>query len=380
MPEENDAQERSQEPTEKRKQESKEKGQIARSKDLNTFVMLFINSLILYFVGKLAFYQLSEFMQTIFTFSSQDVLLTEQVYSKFVLGLKAFTLILLPLLFVAILFVLITPSLFGGWNFSKESIKFQFKKINPFSGLKRMVSMKSFAEFFKSILKFLLILAFGLSYIVWQQENILNLAQLPLHSAIYQGMIILIFGFVFMMFAMLIIMAIDIPLQQWEHNKQLKMTFQEIKDERKQTDGSPEVKKRIQEVRQSIMSQRLKQDLPNADVIITNPTHYAVAIQYNKQNNQAPIVIAKGKDWMAQQIKKLAKEYNIAVISQPPLARALFHTTEMQMEIPAGLYIAVAKVLAYIYQLRRFEKGYTAKPKALNPLGLPSEYEEYMWG
>jgi len=183
-------------------------------------------------------------------------------------------------------------------------------------------------------------------------DDLLRLGTEPVLTALPEVGSLLGWSFVMLSCAMILIAAIDVPFQLWDHTKQLKMTRQEIKDEYKETDGNPELKRSIREKQQALADARMMEEVPKADVIVTNPTHFAVALKYDQDRSVAPIVVAKGKDLVALKIRAIAVEHDVPILSAPPLSRALFYSTELNDEIPAGLYLAVAQVLAYIYKLR----------------------------
>jgi len=178
--------------------------------------------------------------------------------------------------------------------------------------------------------------------------------------------------------ALILVALIDVPFQLWQHTKQLKMTKQEIKDESKETDGRPEVKQRIRALQQEMSQRRMMEAVPDADVIITNPTHYAVALRYDQFNNKAPVVVAKGADLIAANIRSIAEHNNVAIVSAPPLARAIFASTEIDQEIPGGLYVAVATILTYVYQLRTAQASGGFPPDTPDDLPIPDELKDVL--
>jgi flagellar biosynthetic protein FlhB len=279
---------------------------------------------------------------------------------------------LVPLLIVIFLVSLAAPILLGGWVFSAQVLQPKFSRLNLFKGLKRMVSLKNFVEMIKSFFKFVLVATVAILVLKMEVPILLGLAHAPIETAISSGALIVVKCFLWVSASLLLIALVDVPFQLYEHNKGLKMTKQELRDEYKETEGKPEIKNAIRRAQQEISRRRMMAELPKANVVLTNPTHYAVAIVYKEKGSKAPVVIAKGKDLIALQINKLAREHDIPIISIPPLARALYFSTKLNKEIPRGLYVAVAQVLAYVFQLRD-KKRYDHKPDILQNVPIPPE-------
>jgi flagellar biosynthetic protein FlhB len=251
----------------------------------------------------------------------------------------------------------------GGIRFSVEAAMPKASKLNPLSGIKRMFGMQSWVELLKSILKVSLVAGMAFYLVNASKVDLFQLSLDVFPQNIFHALDILL-NFVFLIScSLLIVVAIDIPFQIWQHSNQLKMTKQEVKDEYKETEGKPEVKGRIRMLQREAAQRRMMADVPQADVIITNPEHFSVALRYKQNTDKAPIVVAKGIDHMAMKIREVAREHDIAIIAAPPLARALYHTTELEQEIPDGLFIAVAQVLAYIFQLKQYRKRGGQRPK-----------------
>jgi flagellar biosynthetic protein FlhB len=353
-------------------QESRDKGQVSRSKDFNATVILLFTSLGFLMFGQQFANHLITMMRKSFEFNS-DLLTTtsvamEHFYFLSQYGIKA----VLPILIVIFLLSLAAPLIIGGWIFSKDAVSPKMSRLNPIKGMSRMVSINGLVEMIKSMLKLLLI--GGVSILVLKMEIplLLALGNAPLEQAISEGTHILIKSFALISSSLIIISLIDVPFQLYQHHKALKMTKQELRDEYKDTEGKPEVKSAIRRAQHEMARRRMMAEVPNADVILTNPTHYAVAISYKNKNRKAPVVVAKGKDLIAFQINNEAKKNNVPIICVPPLARAIYFSTKLNKEIPKGLYIAVAQVLAYIFHLSDRQK-YDHKPTLLQDVPIPSE-------
>ncbi|MDH5484938.1 MAG: flagellar biosynthesis protein FlhB, partial [Gammaproteobacteria bacterium] len=281
-----------------------------------------------------------------------------------------------PFLGLSLVAALMAPITIGGWAFSFEALQPKFSKLNPVKGLKRIFSAKGLMEMIKAMGKFILVAAIAVSLIRAQSTEFLQLGNESLDAALAHAGNLLAFAFLIVTIALVIIAGIDVPFQIWDHTKQMRMTLQEIKDEMKDTEGKPEVRARIRQLQREMAQARMIDAVPDADVVVTNPTHYAVALKYDPKNMRAPRVLAMGVDLVAANIRRIAEENKILLVETPPLARALYHSTEVGHEIPQGLYVAVAQVLAYVYQLKKVQKNGGRKPSRPKPK-LPDEYRKY---
>ncbi|KTD65676.1 flagellar biosynthesis protein FlhB [Legionella spiritensis] len=372
MAEQEQAQEKTEQPSPKRLKEAREKGQVARSKDFNaTLILLFAGGGFLIF-GRYLATQLTTMMRQAFEFDSTLLTSTKGTFQSCYLVVKTGFIAVLPLLLVILLLSIAAPLLMGGWVFSSESLQPKLSRLSPLKGLKRMVSLKGFVEMVKALAKFILVALVAIGVLKWQVPALMALASYPLPSALSEGVGMVGVAFLVISASLIVIAALDVPFQWHEHNKQLKMTKQEMKDEYKETEGKPEVKSQIRRTQQEIARRRMMSEVPKADVVLTNPTHYAVAITYKQHGSRAPVVIAKGQDLIALQINRVAKASDVPILSLPPLARALYYSTDLNEEIPRGLYVAVAQVLAYIFQLHD-KTGYEVSPGMLRDLPIPDD-------
>ena len=280
---------------------------------------------------------------------------------------------LLPLFLLLLIAAIFGPALLGGWNLTFKAIAPKASRINPASGLTRMFGPKALMELFKAIAKVVVVATVAALVLGINIESILSIHKEATLVAMTHAVTLVAWAFLLMAAAMLLITAIDIPFQIRQHTQKLRMTLQQVKDEMKDTDGRPEVKQKIRQLQQQMASNRMMQDLPQADVVITNPNHYAVALRYDQSQEAAPVLLAKGADLLALRIREVAGENEIPIVSSPALARAIFFNTGIGEEIPAGLYIAVAQVLAYIFQLRQYARGGVKKPKLNDKLEIPTE-------
>lgn len=372
MAEEEQAQEKTEQPSAKRLKESREKGQVARSKDLNAMLILLFSGCGFLMFGHYLSSQFMTMMRFAFEFDSNDFSTPQSISNTFYMVMKTGVYAAMPLFVIILLLSIAAPLLMGGWVFSGESLRPQLSRLSLFKGLKRMVSLKGLVEMVKALAKFLLVASVSVLVLKWKLPDLLGLAKLPLNSAISEGIGIVAMLFVIISASLIVIAALDVPFQLYEHNKQLKMTKMELKDEYKETEGKPEVKSHIRRMQHDIARRRMMSEIPKADVVLTNPTHFAVAISYKKSGNRAPMVVAKGKDLVALQINRVAKGCDIPILSVPPLTRAIYFSTDLNKEIPRGLYVAVAQVLAYIFQLRD-KKNYETSPVILSNLPIPDD-------
>ena len=365
--------EKTEQPSPKRLKEAREKGQVARSKDFNMTVSLLFTAVGFLTFGQQLSSQLALMMRHAFEFDAQSLITpTATLERLFFLGKIGFWSVF-PVLIVIFLISLAAPLILGGWVFSSQVFQPNFARLNVLKGLKRMVSLKNFMEMIKSFFKFAIVAVVAILVLKSNFPILLALAHAPIETAIASGSLIVIKCFLWVSSSLLIIALFDVPFQLYTHNKSLRMTKQELRDEYKDTEGKPEVKNAIRRAQQEIARRRMMAELPKANVILTNPTHYAVAIAYKEKDIKAPVLVAKGKDLIAFQINKVAKEHDIPIISVPPLARALYFSTKLNAEIPRGLYVAVAQVLAYVFQLRD-KKRYDYKPAVLQDVPIPPEF------
>lgn len=356
MAENADGSEKSEEPTQKKLDDARDKGQVPRSKELTTLLMTLSAAIFLLMYGGVM-------MQGFINLATQGLSFNRDVAFD---ELKLFDLIIAivmdgiyliaPFILVMVIVALISPTLLGGWSFSAKAIAPKASKLNPASGIKRMFSANALLELFKALAKFSLVISMATYFLYFAFDEVLGLGVEPLQFAMAHAGSLIVQAFIFITLSLLVIAIIDVPFQLWQHNKQLKMTKQEVKEEHKQQEGNPEVKGRIRQVQREMSQRRMMQKVPEADVIITNPTHFAVALKYDPESMREPLVIAMGSDFMAAQIRTIAKDNNITIVEAPPLARALYYNAELDRPIPYDLFKAVASVLAYVYQLKESGK------------------------
>lgn len=352
MAENSDGTEKSEEPTAKRIEEARKKGQIPRSKELTTVLMTLSAAVFLLMYGGVMIQDVIQIMNKGLSFQ-RDIAFDEQKLFGLIISIVQDSIyMVLPFILLMVLIALIAPTLLGGWSFSAKAMAPKFSKLNPVSGIKRMFSATALLELFKALAKFTLVISMAVFFMYTVFGEILGLGIEPLKLAMAHSGELIIKAFIFVSLSLLVVAAIDVPFQLWNHNRQLKMTKQEVKEEFKQQEGNPEVKGRIRQVQREMSQRRMMQKVPEADVVITNPTHYAVALKYDPESMNEPVVLAMGVDFMAAQIRTIAQENQISIIEAPPLARALYYNAEVDKPIPYDLFRAVASVLAYVYQLK----------------------------
>ncbi len=375
MAEEDQGQEKTEQPTEKRINDAREKGQVPRSREFTTVIVLIASAVTLMFIGGNMINAVAEVMEKSFTLTRKELFDPVAILHHMVFSLETIAFDIGTFLAVTIVAALAAPASIGGWNFSSQAMAPKGERLSPLKGLKRMFGPQGLVELLKALGKFLLIGTISIIVLWSLRDRLLTLGLQEVDVAMSSLGDIVLWVFLIISASLMLIAAIDVPFQHWNHNRQLKMTKQELKDESKETEGNPEVKGRVRRLQVELSQQRMMQDVPDADVIITNPTHYAVALKYDQVGDGAPYVIAKGSDLIAQQIRLVADANDVPILSAPPLTRAIYFSTELGQEIPTGLYIAVAQVLAFVFQLRRYHNRGGNKP-TLNTedLPIPEEY------
>jgi len=351
------SEEREEEPTAKRLEKGREDGQVARSQELGVAAMMIGVAFFLYLFGSYIIADLTKVFASGFTFDRKAVFDTSLLVPAF--GIQAVNsfIVVVPIFVLAVIIAIASAGVMGGYLFSLKSLAPKASKINPMAGLKRMFGMKAVVDLSKALSKFALI-ALVLYLVVSANFPMLTkLGFMDLEPALAEAGRIIAFGTVLVTLTLIVAAAIDIPYQLHTFNKQMKMTKQEVKDEMKDTEGRPEVKAQIRRKQREIATGMMMSAIADADVVIVNPEHFAVALSYDPSKNGAPIMVAKGADLLAQAIRERAKEEGVPLFSSPVLARSIFYTTEIDQSVPESLYYAVAQVIAYIFNLNSFERG-----------------------
>lgn len=368
MAENADGTEKSEEPTEKKIREAREKGQIPRSRELTSLAMTLGAAIFLMFYGGQMMQDFSKIGIDGLSFDRVHAFDEKMLWNR-VLGMVVDAIFLtLPFLFLMILIAITAPALLGGWNFSSQAMAPKLSKLNPISGIKRMFSLNALMELLKAFGKFALVSAVAIYFLYVSYYEVLGLGTEPLKLALAHAGEIIVEAFIFVSLSLIVIAAIDVPFQVHQHTEQLKMTKQEVKEEFKNTEGNPEIKGRIRQMQRQMSQQRMMQSVPEADVVVTNPTHYAVALKYDPESMAEPVVLALGVDFIAAQIRTLAKEHDVPLVEAPPLARALYYNAEIDQPIPYELFRSVALVLSYVYQLK---EGKSVKATDFSDIAIP---------
>lgn len=367
---EESGQEKTEEPTAKRLEEAREKGQVPRSRELTTVLVMMLSAVTLFFVGENIVADLGEVMALSFSLTRKQLFDTDVMVNTFIQSVEIMAFDVGIFLAVTLVAALAAPALIGGWNFSGEAMAPKGERMSPLKGLKRIFGPQGLIELAKALGKFILVGAISTAILWGIRDQLLTLGRQEVEVAMADLGYLTLWVFLAITASLILIALIDVPFQLWNHTRQLRMTKQEVKDEMKDSEGNPEVKGRIRRMQVQLSQQRMMQDIPSADVVITNPTHYAVALKYDQTKSGAPVVVAKGADLISQQIRMVAEHNEVPILSAPPLTRAVYYSTEIGDEIPSGLYIAVAQVLAFVFQLRRYRKQGGNKPH-LNTEDLP---------
>ncbi len=345
-------QEKTEQATPKRLDDARKKGQIPRSRELTMAAVTMTGALVLYTNSAGLGSTIRDMMVSSLRFDQRALedprFMTEALSRAALMALQACT----PLFAALVAVSIISAMAIGGWIFSAAPMAFKGERISPIAGLGRMFSLNSLVEVVKGLAKASLIGGFALVFLLGSMHTILGLSDQPLSAALGTSLSLVLFTLALGSAALLIIGGLDAPYQLWSHARQLKMTRKEVEDELKETEGRPEVRSRVRALQQEIARRRMLADVPQADVIVTNPTHFAVALRYDDSRMRAPVVLAKGTDETAAKIREIGAEHRVALFESPLLARALYWTTEIGGEIPGPLYLAVAQVLTYVYRLK----------------------------
>lgn len=374
MSQQDSGQERTEQPTEKRLKESREKGQVPRSRELNTMVGMLASVLGLFAFGGYMGEKLMKLIRMDLQLDHRQVFDKAAIIDTLAVSTFAALKLLAPFFLLMMIAAFIGPLLMSGWSFSAKALMPKLDKLNPLKGLKRVFGVQGLVELLKALAKFLLLGSVALLFLQMFSERYIILGQAPVLQGIQSGMSLILQVFLVLALTLGLVAVADVPYQKWTHIKKLRMTVQEVKQESKETEGNPEVRGKVRSLQQQMSQRRMLQEVPDADVIIVNPTHFSVALRYDDRNQQAPRVVAKGVDFLALKVREIATANNVPIFSAPLLARALYHHTEIDQEIPGELYLAVAQILAYVYQLENSIRGQGQAPDRPTDLPVPEEF------
>ncbi|MBZ5789997.1 flagellar biosynthesis protein FlhB [Burkholderia sp. D-99] len=362
--------------TPRRREKAREEGQVARSRELASFALLAAGFYGAWLLAGPSGGHLQAMLRGAFTFDRATAFDTNRMLSAAgSASLEGFA-ALLPLLALTGVAALLAPMALGGWLISQKTFELKFDRLNPISGLGRIFSIQGPIQLGMSLAKTLVVGGIG-GVAIWRsKDELLGLATQPLGVALPDALHLVAVCCGTTVAGMLVVAALDVPYQIWQYNKKLRMTKEEVKREHRENEGDPHVKGRIRQQQRAIARRRMMAAVPKADVVVTNPTHFAVALQYTDGEMRAPKVVAKGVNLVAARIRELAAEHNVPLLEAPPLARALYHNVELEREIPGSLYSAVAEVLAWVYQLKRFRSEGGAFPAMPVDLAVPADLDK----
>ena len=374
MSEDSDA-EKTEAASPKRLEQAREEGDVPRSREVATFTVLMASGCCLWFAGDAIVRRLTAVMVSGLTLDREQILNPDAMMLRIGYDVGSVLLTCLPYALAIMLVALASPVLVGGWLFSSKAFTPNFGKLNPIRGLGNMFSKNALVELLKAIAKTLVVGVVAWMVMQHQKDAVLGLSVESLRAGSAHLISLLITAFLLIVGALGLIAAIDGPYQMWHYANKMKMSLQEVKQEAKESDGNPQIKAKIRQMQHEMSRRRMMADVPTADVVVTNPTHYAVALKYGENSRGAPQVVAKGIDEVAAKIRELAGEHKVAILEAPALARALYKHTDIGDEIPEALYGAVAEVLAYVFQLRSYGSGHGQRPDKPKTLDVPPELD-----
>lgn len=367
--------ERTEPASERRLEQAREDGDVPRSRELATCTVLMGGGIGLWMFGESMMRQMSTMLVKGLSLERAMVYDMDLLYAHIIGSVGQLAMTFVPLAALLLIIAICSPMLIGGWLFSVKSIQPNFSRMNPISGLGRLVSSTSLVELGKAIGKTIIVGAVAWIVISNQFNAVMALTTEPLETGSAHLADLMLTGFISITGGLVIIALIDAPYQMWHYANKLKMTREELRQESKESDGNPEIKSKIRQLQREMAKRRMMSEVPTADVVVTNPTHFAVALKYTEGGMRAPVVVAKGADEIAAKIRELAKEHNVPLLEAPPLARALYRHAELGDEIPEKLYTAVAEVLAYVFQLRMYKERGGQAPDAPTELEVPPELD-----
>ncbi|MGV8900050.1 MAG: flagellar biosynthesis protein FlhB [Burkholderiaceae bacterium] len=361
--------------SQRRLDKAREDGDVPRSRELATCMLLITAGFIFLFAGDGLMYSLHDILVSSLGFDRAQAFDTDVLLIHIRTNVIKVMTTFLPFGVILMVVAIATPTLIGGWLFSAKALQPNFGRMNPIKGLTNMVSIKALVELGKAVGKTLLVGIVAWVVIWREKDEVLALALEPIRtSGAHLGSILSI-SFIAIACALILIVLIDVPYQIWQYAKKLKMTRQEVIKESKESDGNPQIKAKIRAQQREMARRRMMSEVPNADVIVTNPTHFAVALKYTESGMGAPKVVAKGAGAVAAKIRELGSKNGVPLLAAPALARALYKHAELGDEIPEALYTAVAEVLAYVFQLRTYQRQGGVFPTAPDNVDVPPELD-----
>lgn len=366
-----DSAEKTEQPTEKKIRESREKGQVPRSKELASAAVVGMAGITMLVFSGVIVEGAAVWMRGMLSFDRAIIERPELMLPTIGVSWANAMLVVVPIIVACIIAALVATLTVGGWNFSTKAMAPDFKKIDPIKGMGKVFSKNGLMELFKAMVKFGVVTAIAVVVLRGNAGELLGLSREPGTQGLAHGLHLILYSFLYYTIGLLLIAAFDVPFQLWQNNEKMKMSRKEIRDEMKESEGSPELKGKIRQMQQQAAERKMMQDVPTADVVVTNPTHFAVALKYTEGQDRAPTVVAKGGDHVATAIRELARKSDVTLVEAPLLARALYWNVEIGQEIPVTLYKAVAQVLTYVFQLRLVRMGGASAP-TLPDLDVPT--------
>jgi flagellar biosynthetic protein FlhB len=361
----------------RRLEQAREEGDIPRSREIATCTVLLAAGVGLLMIGEKLVHQLNRMLASGMSFDRSEAFDFDRLLMRLGADLINVLIAFAPLAGLLLIVTLVSPILIGGWLFSDKALMPNFGRLNPINGLGNMISAHAGVELIKAILKAILVGGVSWMVVSSQMETMLALSVEPFNSGSAHVASLILTGFITIVCSLAVIALIDGPYQLWHYANKLKMTREELRQEAKESDGDPHIKAKIRQLQREMAQRRMMTEVPTADVVVTNPTHYAVALKYSDGKMRAPKVVAKGADEVAAKIRELAAEHKVPLLEAPPLARALYTHTELGDDIPEGLYTAVAEVLAYVFQLRTFGKHGGVRPQEPADLDVPPQLDPH---
>lgn len=371
MAEESDL-EKTEDPSPRRLEQAREEGQVPQSRELSTFLVTVTGAASLLLLGGWMGGRVSGLFRDGFAFDRRAAFDENAMLDMLERMLSGAMLTLMPLFLALLIAAVAAPMMLGGLVFAPKALGFKFDRLNPLQGLGRMFSMHGLAEMIKAILKSLLVGGVA-ALVLWMNiDHLFDLMVEPLETGMADFSDTVAFAALLIVLSLGLLAALDVPFQLWQYHKKLRMTKEEVKRESKEQEGDPMIKGRIRAMQREMARRRMMAEVPKADVVVTNPTHFSVALKYDASKMGAPMVVAKGRGELALKIREIARENDVPLLEAPPLARALYKHCELEQSIPAALYTAVAEVMAYVYQLDAWMKQGGLPPVAPAVLPVPA--------
>ena len=352
MAENHDGQEKSFEPTARRLDEARRRGQVPRSRELNTVAVTLAGAAAVVLLADGVSADLRAIVVDNFQLAREEIFDPATALRHLGDSLVAGLAVLAPFFAVTVVAAVLASVALGGFQISSEALRLDFTRLSPLKGIKRIFSLHGLVELVKALAKFVFLGGVA-ALLVWLEfDHFVLLGKMEIGAALSETARLLGWTTVVVAGSAIVLALVDVPFQLWDYKRQLKMTQQEVRDELKDTEGRPEVRSRIRQLQREVARRRMMEEVPKADVIVTNPTHYAVALRYDAARMQAPVLVAKGTELVAANIRTVGEKHAVPIVEAPMLARALYFNVELGDPIPAGLYLGVAKLLAYVFQLR----------------------------